>query len=218
MSKRICIYCSSSNTLEEKYVKAARDFAQAASLLNYTVVCGGSLRGLMGVIIDTMLSNENSQLSSENEISACFNEDFKLSNDNGSRIEGVIPEFMGEMEIHHPRLKKLQIVGSMSERKELLRKDTDAVIAFPGGLGTLEEFLETFTLKRLGQYDGSVILFNQDGFYNSLLALLDQFVENRVLNSNYRDSLVVVSSVDELIEAVKNGKRELFNAAHYLPA
>lgn len=210
MSKRICIYCSSSNTLEEKYVKAARDFAQAASLLNYTVVCGGSLRGLMGVIIDTILS-------SENEISACFNEDFKLSNDNGSRIEGVIPEFMGEMEIHHPRLKKLQIVDSMSERKELLRKDTDAVIAFPGGLGTLEEFLETFTLKRLGQYDGSVILFNQDGFYNSLLALLDQFVENRVLNSNYRDSLVVVSSVDELIEAVKNGKRELFNAAHYLP-
>lgn len=201
MSKRICIYCSSSNTLEEKYVKAARDFAQAASLLNYTVVCGGSLRGLMGVIIDTMLSSENTI----------------LYNDNESRIEGVIPEFMGEMEIHHPRLKKLQIVGSMSERKELLRKDTDAVIAFPGGLGTLEEFLETFTLKRLGQYDGSVILFNQDGFYNSLLALLDQFVENMVLNSNYRDSLVVVSSVDELIEAVKNGKRELFNAAHYLP-
>lgn len=180
--------------MEEKYVEAAREFAQAASLLNYTVVCGGSLRGLMGVIIDTMLSNNN-----------------------GTRIEGVIPAFMGEMEIHHPGLKRLQIVSSMSERKELLRKDTDAVIAFPGGLGTLEEFLETFTLKRLGQYDGLVILFNQDGFYNSLLALLDQFVQNRVLNSNYLDSLIVVGSVDELLEAVKNGKRELFNAAHYLP-
>lgn len=194
MSKRICIYCSSSNILEEKYIEAAREFAQAASLLNYTVVCGGSLRGLMGVIIDTMLSNNN-----------------------GPRVEGVIPAFMGEMEIHHPRLKRLQIVGSMSERKELLRKDTDAVIAFPGGLGTLEEFLETFTLKRLGQYDGSVILFNQDGFYDSLLALLDQFVENKVLNSNYRGSLIVVSSVNELLEAIKNGKKELFNAAHYLP-
>lgn len=194
MSKRLCIYCSSSNILEEKYIEAAREFAQAASLLNYTIVCGGSLRGLMGVIIDTMLSYENS-----------------------SRVEGVIPAFMGEMEIHHPRIKNLQIVDSMSKRKELLRKDTDAVIAFPGGLGTLEEFLETFTLKRLGQYDGLAILFNQDGFYNPLLALLNQFVENRVLNSNYLDSLVVVSSVEELLEAVKNGKRGLLNAAHYLP-
>ncbi len=199
MPKRICVYCSSSNILEEKYIEAAREFAQAASLLNYTVVCGGSLRGLMGVIIDTMLS-------------------YSISNDSEPRIEGVIPEFMGEMEIHHSGLKNLQIVGSMSERKELLRKDTDAVIALPGGLGTLEEFLETFTLKRLGQYDGSVILFNQDGFYDSLLAMLDKFVENRVLNSNYRDSLIVVSSVNELLEAVKNGKRELFNAAHYLPS
>jgi len=194
MSKRICVYCSSSNILEEKYIRAAREFAQAASLLGYTVVCGGSSRGLMGVIIDTMLSNES-----------------------GSRVEGVIPAFMGEMEIHHPRIKHLQIVDSMSKRKELLRKDTDAVIAFPGGLGTLEEFLETFTLKRLGQYDGSVILFNQDGFYDSLLVMLDKFVQNRVLNSNYLDSLVVVANVEELIEAVKNGKKEFLNTAHYLP-
>ncbi|NCC46367.1 MAG: TIGR00730 family Rossman fold protein, partial [Bacteroidia bacterium] len=54
MSKRVCIYCSSSNLLESKYVKAAKEFAQAASLLGFTVVCGGSIRGLMGTIIDTM--------------------------------------------------------------------------------------------------------------------------------------------------------------------
>ncbi|MFA6770434.1 MAG: TIGR00730 family Rossman fold protein [Bacteroidales bacterium] len=194
MSKRLCVYCSSSNILEEKYIEAAREFAKAASLLSYTVVCGGSLRGLMGIIIDTMLSAGSS-----------------------SRVEGVIPEFMGKMEIHHPMIKRLQIVDSMSKRKELLRKETDAVIAFPGGLGTLEEFLETLTLKRLGQYDGLVILFNQDGFYDSLLAMLEQFVQNRVLNSNYLDSLIVVDNVNDLIEAVKNGKRGLLNAAHYLP-
>ena len=194
MSKRLCVYCSSSNILEEKYIEAAREFAKAASLLSYTVVCGGSFRGLMGIIIDTMLSAGSS-----------------------SRVEGVIPEFMGKMEIHHPMIKRLQIVDSMSKRKELLRKETDAVIAFPGGLGTLEEFLETLTLKRLGQYDGLVILFNQDGFYDSLLAMLEQFVQNRVLNSNYLDSLIVVDNVNDLIEAVKNGKRGLLNAAHYLP-
>lgn len=197
--------------MEDKYIEAAREFAQAASLLNYTVVCGGSIRGLMGVIIDTMLSfNEGSS-------SANSSENGSHSSDNSSRVEGIIPAFMGEMEIHHPRMSNLQIVESMSQRKELLRKDTDAVIAFPGGLGTLEEFLETYTLKRLGQYDGCVILFNQDGFYNSLLAMLDNFVQNRVLNSNYSHSLVVVNTIEELLETLQNSKREILTAAHYLP-
>ncbi|MHC1779752.1 MAG: TIGR00730 family Rossman fold protein [Bacteroidales bacterium] len=192
MSKRICVYCSSSNILEEKYVKAAREFAQAASLLGYTIVCGGSVMGLMGVIIDTMIEK-------------------------GSPVEGFIPGFMEDMEIHHKGIKQLGVVGTMSERKELLRQNSDAVIAFPGGLGTMEEFMETFTLKRLGQYDGSVILFNQDGFYDQLLCLFEHFAKNKFLNSNYRDSLIVVNSVDELITAVKNSKRERVEAKHYLP-
>jgi len=192
MSKRLCVYCSSSNILEDKYREAAKDFAQAASLLGYTIVCGGSIMGLMGVIIDTMVER-------------------------GSRVEGCIPEFMEEMEIHHPNMEHLEVVGTMSRRKELLRENTDAVIAFPGGLGTLEEFLETLTLKRLGQYDGSVILFNQDGYYNKLLELLDHFAVNKFLNSNYRDTLIVVNSVEELLESVRSSKREIIEAKHYLP-
>jgi len=192
MSKRICVYCSSSNILEEKFVKAAREFAQAASLLDYTIVCGGSVMGLMGVIIDTMLEK-------------------------GSPVEGYIPGFMEDMEIHHKGIKQLGIVQTMSERKELLRQNSDVVIAFPGGLGTMEEFVETFTLKRLGQYDGTVILFNQDGFYDKLLGLFEHFVKNKFLNSNYKESLVVVNSVEELIEAVKNSKKERLQAKHYLP-
>ncbi len=192
MSKRICVYCSSSNILEEKYVKAAKEFAEAASLLGYTIVCGGSVMGLMGVIIDTMI-------------------------DRGSPVEGFIPGFMEDMEIHHKGIKQLGVVETMSERKELLRQNSDVVIAFPGGLGTMEEFMETFTLKRLGQYDGTVILFNQDGFYNELLNLFEHFVKNKFLNSNYRDSLVVVNSVEDLIVAVKNSKKERVEAKHYLP-
>ncbi len=192
MSKRICVYCSSSNILEEKYVKAAKEFAEAASLLGYTVVCGGSVMGLMGVIIDTMIEH-------------------------GSPVEGFIPEFMENLEFHHKGIKQLGVVGTMSERKELLRQNSDVVIAFPGGLGTMEEFMETFTLKRLGQYDGTVILFNQDGFYDKLLSLFEHFVRNKFLNSNYRDSLVVVNRVEDLIAAVKNSKKERFEAKHYLP-
>ncbi|PKP07392.1 MAG: TIGR00730 family Rossman fold protein [Bacteroidetes bacterium HGW-Bacteroidetes-5] len=192
MSKRLCVYCSSSNILEDKYREAAKEFATAASLLGYTIVCGGSIMGLMGVIIDVMIER-------------------------GSTVEGYIPGFMEDMEIHHPNIKNLGVVDTMSRRKELLRENTDAVIAFPGGLGTLEEFLETFTLKRLGQYDGSVILYNQDGYYNKLLELLDHFAANKFLNSNYRDTLIVVNSVEELMDSVRSSKREFIEAKHYLP-
>lgn len=192
MLKRVCIYCSSSNVLEDKYSMAAKQFAEAASSHGFTIVCGGSMRGLMGVIIDRMLELD-------------------------SQVEGVIPGFMGEMELQHPNIKSLEIVDTMSERKERLRDNTDAVVAFPGGLGTLEELLETFTLKRLGRYDGTVILFNQDGFYNKLIELLDHFVMKNFMNSNYRESLVVVDSVEELVEVIRNSKRETLEAKHYLP-
>lgn len=192
MGKRICVYCSSSDMIDSKYREAARGFARAASLNNYTIVCGGSLRGLMGVIIDTVIRN-------------------------GSGVEGVIPGFMGEMEIHHPGIQQLEIVDTMSRRKELLRHNTDAVVAFPGGMGTLEEFLETYTLKRLGQYDGAVILFNLDGFYDKLLELFDYFSKNFFLGRNYLDSLIIVKTVQELIEAIETSKKETLKAEHYLP-
>jgi uncharacterized protein (TIGR00730 family) len=190
MTKRVCVYCSSSNILEDKYIEAARVFAEAASLLGYCIVCGGSSMGLMGVIIDTMLKNQ-------------------------ARVEGAIPEFMGDMEIQHPEIKNLTIVDTMSKRKDFLRENTDAVIAFPGGLGTLEELLETYTLKRLGKYDGAVIIFNQDGYYNKLLELLEHFVEKRFLKPNYRESLIVVNSVEELMNTIKISGREILRPEHY---
>ena len=99
MSKRVCIYCSSSNILESKYREAAATFARAASLLNFTVVCGGSIRGLMGVIIDTMLQEQQCGRGK-------------------GKVEGVIPRFMGELELHHTGIDNLVVTDTMSERKE----------------------------------------------------------------------------------------------------
>ena len=176
-------------------MRAAKQFAKAASLLNYTIVCGGSIKGRMGIIIDVMLQ-------------------MRESGEGGGYAEGVIPSFMEELELYHPRITTLKITDTMSQRKELLRENTDAVIAFPGGLGTLEEFVESFTLKRLGQYDGSVILFNMDGFYNKLLELFEIFVENRMMNSNYRDNLIVVETVDQLIDSIGSSNRERLDISH----
>ena len=176
-NKRVCIYCSSSNTLDDKYREAATDFAIAASLYNYTVTCGGSIRGLMGVVIDTMLEH------------------------NGS-VEGVIPHFMQEIEIHHPRLQNLTIVDTMSRRKELLREGCDAVVALPGGVGTLDELLEVFTLKKLDMYSGKIMLLNISGFYDPLIALFDHLVTEKCLCPNYRQSLHIFDNIDELISAI----------------
>lgn len=192
MGKRICVYCSSSNILENKYREAAQCFAKAASLHNYTIVCGGTNKGLMGVIIDTMLAV-------------------------GAQVEGVVPEFMKELEFHHPDLKKIEIVSSMGHRKDLLRKDSDAIVAFPGGLGTLEEFIETFTLKRLGLYSGEIIIYNQDGFYNPLLSLFEYFEQKKVLNSNWKDVLKIANNVDDLISYIEKGTKKLLEPMHYAP-
>lgn len=192
MSRRICVYCSSSDILEDRYKEVAYSFAEAAFSHNCTLVCGGSRKGLMGVMIDTFINK-------------------------GGIVEGVMPEFMKELEFYHPDLNSITFVQTMSERKKLMRQDTDAVVALPGGLGTLEEFLETYTLKRLGLYAGDVILLNVYGFFEPLLGLFEHFVGNKVLNTNWKSGLKIVDSVEELIEAIDKCKPETLSPRHYAP-
>ncbi len=167
MGKRVCIYCSSSDILEDKYREVAQCFAKAASLLNYTIVCGGSCKGLLGVIIDTMIEA-------------------------GARVEGVVPGFMKELEFHHPKLANIEIVSTMSQRKEMLREDTDAVVAFPGGLGTLEELLVTsFPFNDLC-LSGDVIISSNVGFFTSIFLFLN-FLKSNVLYSYWKEGFYLIN-------------------------
>lgn len=193
MNKRVCVYCSSSDKIDQVYREAAESFAEAASLIGISVVCGGSRKGLMGVITDTILER-------------------------GGIVEGVMPNFMKELELEHKTLTNIRYVSSMSERKDLLREDTDAIVVFPGGIGTLEEFLETFTLRRLGKYEGEVILLNIAGFFDPLIALFDHLVDKKVLAGNYRDGLIVVENVKELLKKIEQSQRHFLEPKHYSPS
>ncbi|MEZ7874350.1 MAG: TIGR00730 family Rossman fold protein [Bacteroidales bacterium] len=193
MGKKICVYCSSSNILDKRYLEAANSFAEAASSHNWTVICGGSRKGLMGVIIDRMLEL-------------------------GGDIEGVMPSFMKEIELEHRSLQNLTLVDSMSRRKELLRENTHAVVALPGGIGTIEEFIETYTLKRLGIYEGCVAILNLDGFFNPMLKMFEHLVNEKMLNSNWCDSLMIAESTDELVEMLECAVPQRFHPEHYAPA
>ena len=172
MKDRIAVFCSASNDIDSKYNKVAREFVRAASLRGYGIVSGGTVKGTMGEISD--------------EIVAC-----------GGYHLGVVPCFFKQYA--YPALSELIWTDTLAERKALLRKDTCAVVALPGGIGTLDEIIETFTLQCLGQYDGKVCLLNYDGFYEPLLALLKQYVELKMLSAEALNKLVVASTPEELL-------------------
>ena len=172
MKNKIAVFCSASYDIDPKYNKVAREFVRAASLRGYGIVTGGTIKGTMGEISD--------------EIVAC-----------GGYHLGVVPRFFKQYA--YPELSELIWTDTLSERKVLLRKDTCAAVALPGGIGTLDEIIETFTLQYLGQYDGKVCLLNYDGFYEPLLTLLRQYVEVKMLPAETLERLVVASTPEELL-------------------
>jgi len=154
MKGKIAVFCSASFEIDPKYNKVAREFVRAASLRGYGIVSGGTVKGTMGVISD--------------ELKEC-----------GGYHLGVIPRFMSQYV--YPDLTEVIWTDTMAERKTLLRKDTCAVVALPGGIGTLDEVIETFALVHLKQYDGKIFLLDYEGFYGPLRNLLQHYVDTKML-------------------------------------
>jgi len=180
----VTVYCSSYEC-NEKYREAVREFARMASLNNYRVICGGSKRGLMGILIDQMnLLNAN--------------------------ICGVIPIFMKDIEIEHKELRDIEYVDTMSQRKEVLRSGADAIIAFPGGIGTLDEFIESLVLKRLGRLGKTkLILYDIDGFWTPFVDLMNHLKSHNMVTENDIEELYIVSSPEQLKEALEDKNKRI---------
>ncbi len=119
----------------------------------------------------------------------------------GGRITGVIPRFMNDLEWGHTGLTELQLVEDMHTRKQRLLAGSDAVVALPGGSGTLEELLEAITLKRLGLYLRPIVLVNTRRFFDPLLQLLASAVEERFMDARHLAMWQVVSQPEQVVEA-----------------
>lgn len=169
--KQISIFCSASSTIDPKYNQAARELVRALHALGYSVVSGGGARGTMGAITD---------------------ESIKV----GGRHVAVLPRFMKGLE--NPGLSEVLWTDTMSERKEKMREGSMAAIALPGGIGTLDEFAETHTLRKLGKFQGELYLLNLDGFYDPYLAYLRHLVRHHMLEEQDLALVHVASSVDEM--------------------
>lgn len=172
MEKKIAVYCSASYTIAPEYNQAAREFVQTASDAGFTIISGGTVKGTMGEIAE--------------ELEKC-----------GGRHIGILPEFMTDLV--YPHLTETHWTATMAERKTLLRKDTCAVVALPGGIGTLDEIIETYTLKKLRKYTGKIIAFNINGFYEPLKALLDHYVKTGMLEPEVRADFQFPATIAELM-------------------
>lgn len=171
-NKTIAVFCAASYTIDPKYNVVARDFVRAASLLGYTIVTGGTVKGTMGVIADELVAI-------------------------GGKHIGIVPRFMTDLA--HTGLTDTIWTNTLSDRKNHMRALSGAVVALPGGIGTLDELMETYTLKKLEQYKGEVYVLNCFGFYDSLEALMDYYVETEMLEESARAQIHFPKTVEELI-------------------
>lgn len=176
MKGKIAVFCSASYTIDPKYNKVAREFVRAASLRGYGIVSGGTVKGTMGEISE--------------ELRDC-----------GGWHLGVIPRFMKQYV--YPDLSEVIWTDTMAERKTLLREGTTAVVALPGGIGTLDEVIETYALLHLKQYDGRIFLLNHEGFYEPLRALLQHYVDVNMLSPETFARIEILETPEAILEALE---------------
>lgn len=169
--KRAVIFCSASYEIDPKYNQAAREVVRAACLRGYTIVSGGTVKGTMGVVSDAVVEF-------------------------GGRHRGVIPRFMAD--VAYPNLDEAVWTDTMAERKEAMREGTSLAIALPGGIGTLEELMETFTLLKLNRYPGRILVYNFERFYDPLKALLDHYVKAKMLDEVTMSRISFPETFEEL--------------------
>ena len=176
MRNKIAVFCSASFEIDPKYYKVARDFVRAASLRGYGIVSGGTIKGTMGEISD--------------ELHAC-----------GGYHLGVIPRFMEQYV--YPDLTEVICTDTMAQRKTLLREGTCAVVALPGGIGTLDEVIETFALVHLKQYFGKIFILDHEGFYEPLRLLLRHYVDTKMMTEETMSKIIFAQTTDEILDALE---------------
>lgn len=175
--KRLCVYCGSSNHVDEIYRQAARDLGQQLVQRGIDLVFGGGRVGLMGTVADAVL-------------------------DAGGRVYGVIPEKLQALELGHQGCTELFVVDGMHARKMMMAQLADAFIAMPGGWGTLEELFEATTWTQLNFHHKPVGLLNTNGYYDHLLAWVRHASHEGFIRSEHRDLVLASSDPHELLDTM----------------
>jgi uncharacterized protein (TIGR00730 family) len=172
--QRVAVYCASNDGARPEYLECAKTLGTLIAQRGLTVVYGGGRVGLMGALADAAMAA-------------------------GGEVIGVMPHGLVQREVAHHGLTALRIVDSMHERKAMIAELADAFITLPGGLGTLEEFFETWTWAQLGVHQKPIGLFDVSGYWAPLLALLEHVDAEGFLRGNPREWLVVSDDASSML-------------------
>ena len=173
----VCVYSASSTKIDPVYFDTAYELGTLLGQQHIRLINGAGNMGLMSAVSDAALAA-------------------------GGEVTGVIPRFMVEQGWHHSGLTRLVEVESMHERKKMMADLSDAVIALPGGCGTLEELLEIITWKQLGLYLNPVVILNVKGYFDPLLAMLQRAVQENFMRTQHGSIWHVAKTVREAVELV----------------
>ena len=177
--KKVCIYCGSNSGFNPAFRAAAETIGKLCVERGIGVVYGGGGVGLMGLLADSVLAY-------------------------GGDVTGVIPTLLVEKEKEHRGLTRLVEVETMHERKQTMCDLSDAFIALPGGIGTLEEVIEMFTWQQLGYHCKAVALLNVDGFFDPLISFLQNMETNGFLHKGNFEALIVDTNPEILFDKLAN--------------
>ena len=176
--RSLCVYCGSSNGFIPAHATIAHDLGVHLAESNIQLVYGGACVGLMGIVADAVLSRDGSVL-------------------------GVITEHFDAAGITHPAITECVITPDMHTRKAEMMRHSDAFVALPGGIGTLEEVAEALTWAHIGHHGKPVGFLNVAGFYDPLIQMLDQMVTSGFYRREQRDALVIAETPAQLLEQLR---------------
>ncbi|ABD87647.1 conserved hypothetical protein 730 [Rhodopseudomonas palustris BisB18] len=172
--KTVCVYCGSGAGSNPRFIEAAIAFGRQLALNNVGLVYGGGSIGLMGAVAKAAL-------------------------DHGGTVTGIIPSFLTKKEHMLERVQELIVTDDMHERKRLMFERSDAFVALPGGIGTLEELVEQLTWQQLGRHKKPILIANIDGFWEPLLALLDHMRDTAFIRKNLSVELLQADAVERIL-------------------
>jgi uncharacterized protein (TIGR00730 family) len=176
--KNVCVYCGSGAGVNPAFAEGARAFGRILAASRIGLVYGGGSLGLMGEIARSVLKH-------------------------GGHVTGVIPGFLSEREHMLIEAQELIVVDDMHQRKQLMFSKSDAFVALPGGLGTLEEFVEQLTWSQLGRHAKPIVLANFAGFWEPLLALFEKMDRELFIRPGLELNMFLVDRVEDIVPTIE---------------
>ena len=172
--RTVAIYCGSNNGRVESYKQFATKLGKVLAKRKIDLVYGGTNKGLMGVLANSAIEK-------------------------GAHVTGVITERLRAKNQVHPNLSMIETYPTMQSRKTRMIELADACIMMPGGIGTLEEFMEIWTLNQLGETSKPLGILNINNYFENLIAFIEHMIAERFLPSAHRNGIVINSDPEELI-------------------